>query len=543
MTITKFRVLIGNFSCKGLPAADSNGLSDPYIVGDFDNYRTFKTPKINKTLNPVWTDFSTQFFYETKYGRKLHLKFLKFDVYDHDMFSKDDYLGQAKIDLYTLATGPIHHELTLKDGSKDAGIIRFDVRMEEYSEVTVSWSSIRIQDIQFSTGGDNKNAINSFVSMTSINKKQQSKVKSEQYPDSKNPSWKSWPSIVFPEMSLRELLNDGVVMKLKHKSALKNTEIGTCTISFQKFFCNEDGAPVVVKGFFVDGSRAVVAKFRATATFTGLPAYAQMVKGENVNGVCTGTPLIPNAYVPDGYKEMTPPAIDIHNQSQPQLHRHYSVTSPIPPTNALPRANSMPPQQNVSPSTPYPASSSASIPVLPPGWEMKIHANGRSFYVDHNTRTTHWNPPTIANSPIPTTPVTTNISPVVYSQPATSSSELPLPNGWETRYDDRGRKYFVNHAEKKTQWENPREQVNKPTTLPPGWESRIDPATGKQFFIDHNTKTTHWTAPVVAVSSPTSPPVEKQLPPGWEIKYDDRGRRYFVNHLEKKTQWEDPRAA
>jgi len=31
--------------------------------------------------------------------------------------------------------------------------------------------------------------------------------------------------------------------------------------------------------------------------------------------------------------------------------------------------------------------------VLPPGWEMRYDPNGIPYYVDHNTRTTHWNPP------------------------------------------------------------------------------------------------------------------------------------------------------
>jgi len=32
--------------------------------------------------------------------------------------------------------------------------------------------------------------------------------------------------------------------------------------------------------------------------------------------------------------------------------------------------------------------------VLPRGWERKVNLNGNVFYVDHNTRTTHWDPPT-----------------------------------------------------------------------------------------------------------------------------------------------------
>lgn len=31
--------------------------------------------------------------------------------------------------------------------------------------------------------------------------------------------------------------------------------------------------------------------------------------------------------------------------------------------------------------------------VLPPGWEQKTAADGRQYYVDHNTRTTHWEYP------------------------------------------------------------------------------------------------------------------------------------------------------
>ena len=27
---------------------------------------------------------------------------------------------------------------------------------------------------------------------------------------------------------------------------------------------------------------------------------------------------------------------------------------------------------------------------LPPGWEVRVAANGRKFYVDHSTRTTTW---------------------------------------------------------------------------------------------------------------------------------------------------------
>ena len=31
---------------------------------------------------------------------------------------------------------------------------------------------------------------------------------------------------------------------------------------------------------------------------------------------------------------------------------------------------------------------------LPPGWEERVDSQGRTFYVNHNTRTTQWERPT-----------------------------------------------------------------------------------------------------------------------------------------------------
>ena len=44
------------------------------------------------------------------------------------------------------------------------------------------------------------------------------------------------------------------------------------------------------------------------------------------------------------------------------------------------------------------------VPPLPPGWEARRSAKGRIFYLDHNTRTTHWKPPTSGAPPAPPAP-------------------------------------------------------------------------------------------------------------------------------------------
>ncbi|XP_053200656.1 NEDD4-like E3 ubiquitin-protein ligase WWP2 [Panonychus citri] len=66
-------------------------------------------------------------------------------------------------------------------------------------------------------------------------------------------------------------------------------------------------------------------------------------------------------------------------------------------------------------------------------------------------------------------------------------SDENLPPGWEIRYDQYNRKYYVDHNTRSTTWE-------KPQKLPHGWELRIDPR-GRVYYVDHNTKTTTWQRP------------------------------------------------
>ncbi|XP_077208096.1 NEDD4-like E3 ubiquitin-protein ligase WWP1 isoform X2 [Paroedura picta] len=178
---------------------------------------------------------------------------------------------------------------------------------------------------------------------------------------------------------------------------------------------------------------------------------------------------------------------------------------------------------------------------LPPGWEQRKDLHGRTYYVDHNTRTTTWERP------------------------------QPLPPGWERRVDDRGRVYYVDHNTRTTTWQRPtmesvrnfeqwqsqRNQLqgamqqfnqrylysasmlsaeNDPLgPLPPGWERRVD-SNDRVYFVNHNTKTTQWEDPRTQGLQNEDP-----LPEGWEIRYTREGVRYFVDHNTRTTTFNDPR--
>ncbi|XP_067624838.1 E3 ubiquitin-protein ligase Su(dx) [Eurosta solidaginis] len=153
---------------------------------------------------------------------------------------------------------------------------------------------------------------------------------------------------------------------------------------------------------------------------------------------------------------------------------------------------------------------------------------------------------------------------------AAQADDEPLPAGWEIRFDQYGRRYYVDHNTRSTYWE-------KPTPLPPGWEIRKDPR-GRVYYVDHNTRTTTWQRPnserlmhfqhwqgqrahvvaqgnqrflysqqqqqPTAVTATVTQDDEDSLgplPDGWEKKVQSDNRVYFVNHKNRTTQWEDPR--
>ncbi|KAF7723562.1 E3 ubiquitin-protein ligase pub1 [Apophysomyces ossiformis] len=88
---------------------------------------------------------------------------------------------------------------------------------------------------------------------------------------------------------------------------------------------------------------------------------------------------------------------------------------------------------------------------LPPGWEMRTSAEGRPYFVDHNTRTTTWVDPR-RQQYISTIGPGSNLH--VQVQPVSQLG--PLPSGWEMRLTSTGRVYFVDHNTKTTTWDDPR---------------------------------------------------------------------------------------
>lgn len=196
---------------------------------------------------------------------------------------------------------------------------------------------------------------------------------------------------------------------------------------------------------------------------------------------------------------------------------------------------------------------------LPPGWERRTDNFGRTYYVDHNTRTTTWKRPTLdqteaergnqlnANTELErrqhrgrTLPGTGNGTGGTSSDNSSvsvqvgSNSNTPAVNGAVAAA------FAATGATTSGLGE-----------LPSGWEQRFTPE-GRAYFVDHNTRTTTWVDPrrqqYIRTYGPTNTTIQQQpvsqlgpLPSGWEMRLTNTARVYFVDHNTKTTTWDDPR--
>ncbi|KAM0754045.1 HECT-domain-containing protein [Meredithblackwellia eburnea MCA 4105] len=253
------------------------------------------------------------------------------------------------------------------------------------------------------------------------------------------------------------------------------------------------------------------------------------------------------------------------------------ATSPAPPASsadaspvAAPSSAAPPPASTV------PSAASASGPnatnrdfnaredqygVLPEGWERRVDHLGRTYYVDHTTRTTTWTRPqrdasgaaaaaapaavaaaasrqnrttadeflgadsqstagsaitSTSATPSLTTGTTISTAPSVAggATGATTQGSGPLPAGWEQRFTPEGRPYFVDHNTRTTTWVDPRRQQLLRVMGPNGNNLTVQPQSVSQLG---------------------------PLPSGWEMRLTSTARVYFVDHNTKTTTWDDPR--
>ncbi|CAI5440336.1 unnamed protein product [Caenorhabditis angaria] len=90
---------------------------------------------------------------------------------------------------------------------------------------------------------------------------------------------------------------------------------------------------------------------------------------------------------------------------------------------------------------------------LPDGWDQQIAPNGRTFFIDHRTKTTTWTDPRTGRVAAAANSARNGAS---TTRGKTDDEIGALPAGWEQRFHVDGRVFFIDHNRRRTQWEDPR---------------------------------------------------------------------------------------
>ncbi|KAJ2891994.1 hypothetical protein MKZ38_010460 [Zalerion maritima] len=192
---------------------------------------------------------------------------------------------------------------------------------------------------------------------------------------------------------------------------------------------------------------------------------------------------------------------------------------------------------------------------LPAGWERREDNLGRTYYVDHNTRTTSWNRPAANGINTESREAATQAERQRHQnrtlpEDRTGANSPTLQNQQQQQSPQNAAQSAQAQALMHTGATSPGSGE-----LPPGWEQRWTPE-GRPYFVDHNTRTTTWVDPrrqqYIRMYGPgqsnSNGTIQQQpvsqlgpLPSGWEMRLTNTARVYFVDHNTKTTTWDDPR--
>lgn len=482
----------------GLAKKDLLGASDPYVkltLYDPENGTliSIQTKTVKKSLNPKWNEEILLRVFPQKHR-------LLFEVFDEHRLTRDDFLGQVDIPLYQLPTeNPrLERPYTFKD---------FILHPRNHKSKVKGHLRLKMTYLPKNSGSEEENTEQGEEvepGWVILDQPDPSYQPQQQESSPLPPGWEEKQDIL------------GRTYYISHQ--FKRTQWHRPTI--------QDGTA---------GPESGSVQLEAQRAFTTRRQISEEAEGPEARDSPESWEIITedDATIYSNHSVQPMPGNDLHAQVTEQLNTRLHISGNV--SNG-----------RHSSSTLLPTSSG-----LPPGWEEKQDEKGRSYYIDHNTRTTTWERPVVqSQKPIPVemsqTSPTQNVPSGRHQQsPAYESTKQTvdqdqgfLPKGWEMRHAPSGRAFYINHFTKTTTWEDPRLRIPvqlrpKPPIdlsdlgpLPPGWEERTH-TDGRVFYIDHHTKKTQWEDPRLQTAAITGPAVPYSR--DYKRKYE-----YFRKKLKKQ---------
>ncbi|XP_069838556.1 E3 ubiquitin-protein ligase NEDD4 isoform X2 [Dendropsophus ebraccatus] len=502
----------------GLAKKDLLGASDPYVkltLYDPTNgiITSIQTKTVKKSLNPKWNEEIL-----LRVSPRQHR--LLFEVFDENRLTRDDFLGQVDIPLYQLPTeNPrLERPYTFKD---------FILHPRNHKSKVKGHLRLKMTYLPKNSGSEDENT------------EQGEEVEP------------GWVILDQPDPSYHQQQQE--LSPLPPGWEEKQDILGRTYYINHQFKRTQWQRPTIQDGNA--GPESGSAQLEAQRAFTTRRQISEDTEAPEARDSPESWEIITedDATIYSNHSNQPTAGNDIQVQVTDELttrlHISGNVTSGRHNSNTAHssrRENLQSYTQEELPTLPVLLPTSSG---LPPGWEEKQDEKGRSYYIDHNTRTTTWERP-VVQKPMPVemsqTSPTQNVPSGRHQQsPAYESTKQAvdqdqgfLPKGWEMRHAPSGRPFYINHVTKTTTWEDPRLKIPvqlrpKPPIdvsdlgpLPPGWEERTH-SDGRVFYIDHNTKRTQWEDPRLQTAAITGPAVPYSR--DYKRKYE-----YFRKKLKKQ---------
>ncbi|KAJ5576430.1 WW/Rsp5/WWP [Penicillium sp. DV-2018c] len=290
----------------------------------------------------------------------------------------------------------------------------------------------------------------------------------------------------------------------------------------------------------------------------------------------TSSGLVPQVNTLTPQSQAGPSNSDTMAAATSNLSLSQRAPSTGPPAGAPPSQNGAP-TNPPGPSVPSRANFSSfedSQGRLPAGYERREDNLGRTYYVDHHTRTTTWSRPAAnynehtqrsqreANMQLERRAHQSRMLPEdrtgANSPNLPDAQQIPTPPPGPTAGTSLGNGGATGSNAAAVSMMATGATTAGTGELPSGWERRVTPE-GRPYFVDHNTRTTTWVDPRrqqyirmygqgQTSGGATNTTIQQQpvsqlgpLPSGWEMRLTNTARVYFVDHNTKTTTWDDPR--
>ncbi|XP_040502315.1 membrane-associated guanylate kinase, WW and PDZ domain-containing protein 1 isoform X27 [Gallus gallus] len=165
-------------------------------------------------------------------------------------------------------------------------------------------------------------------------------------------------------------------------------------------------------------------------------------------------------------------------ESGDQDEHHTHIVRETAPPSAIDSHTNLPTTEPSQSLPQYlPPSAEDNLGPLPENWEMAYTENGEVYFIDHNTKTTSWLDPRCLSKQQKPLEECEDDEEGVHTEEL--DSELELPAGWEKIEDPVYGVYYVDHINRKTQYENPVLEAKRKKQLE---QQQQQPPEGKPFF-------------------------------------------------------------